>query len=42
MEYIAMLGDQVGIDLEPETLLYILIGVAVAIAMLWAIATRGD
>ena len=42
MEYIALVYDSLGIDWEPVTLIYILIGVAVAIAMLLVVATRGD
>lgn len=42
MEYIALIGGKIGIDLEPETMLYIGIGFAVAVAMLLVIATKGS
>ncbi len=42
MEYIALLGGKIGIDLDPQTLIFIAIGFAVVIGMLLVIATRGD
>ncbi len=42
MEYIALVGGKIGLDLDAETLIYIAIGFAVAVGMLLVIATRGD
>ena len=42
MEYIALLGGKIGIDLDPQTLIFIAIGFAVVVGMLLVIATRGD
>ena len=42
MEYIALVGGKIGLEMEPETLIYIAVGFAVVVGMLLVIATRGD